>query len=469
MATHVTGRTLLASGFHAPAFGTIETLTDALIVIDGRGTIASVHRPGDADYARIRSEAGAADELVTLGEKTCLLPGFVDLHIHAPQYPQLGRALDVPLELWLQRYTFPLEARYADARFAARAYRTLVDDLLANGTTTAVYFATIHHEATRILAELCLERGQRALVGKVAMDNPDECPDAYRDASPDAAIDGTAALIEAIRALPGNCDGFVRPVIAPRFIPACTDAALDGLGRLAAETGCHVQTHCSESDWQHAYVLRRHAMTDTASLDRFGLLGDRTVLAHAPFVSADDMALIARRRAAIAHCPLSNAYFAGAVFPLREALAKGLRVGLGTDIAGGPSSSMLEGMRAAVMASRMLGTGTDPALPPDRRGRPGAAPVDIAEAFHLATAGGGAALGLPVGTFAAGQHFDAVAIDTGAPNGTIRMFDGRDDDRLGHAGPEDVLPTILYTASRANIAAVWVGGRHVAGSAGTVG
>src|SRR5690606_18411352 len=155
------------------------------------------------------------------------------------------------------------------------------------------------------------------------------------DASPEAAIAGTFEVIDHIRSHAGNRDGRVKPVVTPRFIPSCTDAALEGLGALARECGCHVQTHCSESDWEHGYVLARHGMTDATSLDRFGLLRDGSVLAHGNFLTADDMDLLAARRAAVAHCPVSNAYFAGAVFPLRSALEKGVRVGLGTDISGG--------------------------------------------------------------------------------------------------------------------------------------
>ena len=162
-----------------------------------------------------------------------LLPGFVDLHIHAPQYPQLGNALHVPLEVWLQTHTFPLEARYADLAFAERAYSALVGDLLALGTTTAVFFATIHQEATRLLVDICLARGMRALVGKVAMDDPASCPDYYRDASAGAAIEGTTAFIEYVRGHAANRDGLVLPAITPRFIPSCTDPLLEGLGALA--------------------------------------------------------------------------------------------------------------------------------------------------------------------------------------------------------------------------------------------
>ncbi|MEF0941159.1 guanine deaminase [Rhizobium sp. BR 362] len=447
-------RTLSASGFHAPKRGVIDVLDDVLIEIDAEGVIAAVHRHGDPNYRTIRDARDASGELVTLPAGFYLLPGFVDLHVHAPQYPQLGDALDVPLEVWLQKYTFPLEARYQDAAFARRLYGLLVDDLLTNGTTTAVYFATIHQEATRALVDICLEKGQRALIGKVVMDNADECPDYYRDPSGQEALDGTRALIDYVRGHPDNQEGRVLPVATPRFIPSCTDATLEGLGAIARECGCHVQTHCSESDWEHGYVLARHGMTDTESLDRFGLLGRRTVLAHANFLTAKDMETVRARGAAIAHCPLSNAYFANAVFPLRAALEKGLHLGLGTDISGGPSASMFENARGAILASRMLQSGVDPNLPPSARSTFGPAQIDFRDAFHIATAGGGVALDLPMGQFTPGYQFDAMLIHADAEKGTVRLFEDRDKG-------ERILQKIIYTASRPNIAATWVGGRKV--------
>ncbi|MDC3958951.1 guanine deaminase [Polyangium jinanense] len=453
--TDLRGKTLAGTFFHAPVLGTLEVLEDALVEIDKAGRIATVIRSGDPRHEGARIAASMAGTLVTLPAGCYVIPGFVDLHIHAPQYPQLGKALHVPLEIWL-RHTFPLEARYADAAFARKAYEMLVADLLANGTTTALYFATIHQEATRLLVDICLEKGQRALVGKVAMDNPQECPDFYRDASTEAGLQGTRSLIEYVRTHPANEGGLVHPVVTPRFVPSCTDAMLEGLGVIARECGCHVQTHCSESDWEHGYVLARHGVTDAECLDGFGLLTRQSILAHANLINADDMARIVTRGSGVAHCPLSNAYFSNAAFPLRAALAKGVRVGLGTDISGGPSASMLDACRMAVVTSRMLESGVDPALPPETRGRPSSR-IDIRDAFHLATAAGGDALELPVGRFAPGCHFDAVLVDTTAPNGTIRLFEELDE-------PEDILAKIVYTASRANLAEIWVAGRRVAGA-----
>ncbi len=452
MTSDLRGRTLLCDAFHAPTAGSACRLRDALIDVGRDGVIAAVRLPGELGYDDARAAADRAGTLLRLDGY--LLPGLVDLHVHAPQFRQLGQALDLPLQDWLQRYTFPLEARYADLDFAHRTYAALVGDLLAGGTTTAVYFATLHGPATLHLAELCLASGQRAMVGRVAMDLPELCPDFYRDQDAMAALDGTRALIARIRALPGN-DGLVQPIVTPRFVPACTDALLDGLGVLVREQGCAVQTHCSESDWAHDHVRDRFGRTDAAVLDEFGLLTRRTVLAHGNALTVEDMDRIARRGSGIAHCALSNAYFAGSVFPLRAALARGVRVGLGTDISGGPSASLFDAARMAVAASRMLESGVDPDLPPERRGR-GDSRIDIATAFHLATAGGAAVLDLAVGSFAAGMAFDAIRIDPDAPGGTLRIWGSESD--------ADLLATLLYGTSRANIAAVWTGGR-VAGAA----
>ena len=447
-------RTLLASGFHAPVLGEVDVLTDVLIAIGRKGEIIAVTRPADPGYAEARFAAEASGRLERLPEGSYLLPGFVDCHVHAPQYPQLGAALDVPLEVWLRKYTFPLEARYRDLAFARRAYSLLVADLIANGTTTALYFATVHQDATRVLVDICLEKGQRALVGKVAMDDPETCPDYYRDASVDAALSGTRALIEYVRGHPGNPEGRVKPVVTPRFIPSCTDATLQGLGEIAGDCGCHVQTHVSESDWAHGYVLSRHGITDTESLDRFGLIGRHSMLAHANLLTVADMETLKVRQAAAAHCPLSNAFFAGAVFPLKSALEKGLHVGLGTDISGGPSASMLENCRAAITVSRMLESGTDPGRPPHARGSGIPTRIDFRHAFHVATAGGAKALDLPVGEFSPGYQFDAIVIDTRAKGGSIRLW-----DEFDHG--EGILQKIVFTASKANIGTVWIGGEVV--------
>jgi guanine deaminase len=444
-------RAFLANVLHAPQRGSIEYLPDALIVANAAGTIIAVHAHGSAGHDTLAASHSAAGTLITIPPGKFLLPGLIDLHVHAPQWPQLGLALDLPLEEWLQKFTFPLEARFADLGFAEPAYESLVDALLANGTTTALYFASIHLAATQKLADICLRRSQRALIGRVAMDNPDECPDFYRDASAQAAEADTREFIRYVRAMSGN-DGLILPVITPRFIPSCTDDLLVRLGKLAHETGCHVQTHCSESDWADAFVLERCGIRDTAALERFGLLSRRTILAHGNFISDADVTTILEHGAGVAHCPLSNVYFSDAVFPVRRMLHKGVHVGLGTDISGGASPSILENARQAVIASRMLESGVDTTQVRAERQSPDSR-IDAPTAFWLATAGGGIALDLPLGLFKPGYQFDAIVIDPDTKSGNLRLSPG--------AGPDEILQKIVYHGARANILETWVANRRV--------
>ena len=404
----------------------------------------------DPLYPQKLQQARDSKLLVETHRDCFFLPGLVDLHIHAPQWPQLGKSLHLPLQDWLQNCTFPLEARYADLDFANSMYSSLVDALLANGTTSAVYFATVHAPATLRLAELCVEKGQRAWVGRVAMDEVSQCPDYYRDASTEAGLMQSESSIHAIQAIPGNDTRRVQPILTPRFIPSCTDAMLQGLGELALQHDCAVQTHCSESDWQHAYVMERMGTTDTASLHDFGLLTRQTVLAHANFINDGDMSLINSCGSGVAHCPLSNIYFADSVFPLRKALDKGVRVGLGTDISGGPSASQFDSCRHVISSSRQLESGTDTGKSRQERGVSGTR-VDFIEAFYLATAGGADVLDVPVGKFEVGCHFDALLVDPLVDASNLMYFPDLDSW-------QDLFQKTLYAATRHNIAGVWVDG-----------
>lgn len=446
-------RVVSAQGYTAESKDNVTHFTDTLFCIDGSGTIVDIIQHNDGAFRHVRDAARKAGKLTELSSDQYLLPGLIDLHVHAPQWPQMGKALDKPLEKWLNDYTFPLEARYADVDFARQNYTELVSALLANGTTTAVYFATLHTESSVELARICLAQGQRALVGRVAMDDPSQCPDYYRDETAASAEAETRAFIRAVAELPGNTAKRVLPVITPRFIPSCTDDLLKRLGTVARETGCHVQTHCSESDWEHGYVKERLGKTDTVALRDFGLLTQKTILAHSNHIEDDDADLIKKTGAGVAHCPLSNFYFANAVFPLRAMLDRGLNVGLGTDIAGGHSPSVFDACRHTITASKALNDGVDARIKPEHRGRPGSA-VSFKEAFWLATAGAGGVLELPVGKLEVGYQFDAIVIDTRAAGSDIYIHPAEDQ-------PEDKLQKIIFNARRNNISRVWVDGKAV--------
>lgn len=413
-----------------PSPDRFEIRTDQLVSVGEDGTIDSIRPATGGD--------GADEADVVLGSDVVLLPGCIDTHVHAPQWPQLGTGLDLPLERWLFEYTFPLEARFADVGYATGVWNSMVPTLLSHGTTTVVYHASIHEPATVGLAEACIRHGQRAFVGRVAMDHPDGTPTWYRDASAAAAVAASARSVEAISALADPL-GLVEPIITPRFVPACTDATLEGLGELAAATGARVQTHCSESDWEHGHVIDRYGHTDAHALDGFGLLRDHTVLAHATHLTDDDRSLVAARRSGVAHCPLSNVYFANRPFSAHRALDAGVRVGLGTDVAGGPSPSLLAQCGHAVAASQRLVDEGD-----------AEARIDTVTAFWMATAGGADLLGIDAGLLVPGRQFDAIAVSL-AGLGVDADFDG----------PERVFEKIIRLAGPQDIQRVWVAGRQV--------
>ena len=426
-----------------PTSDTFQVLDDVVIEVVA-GTISAITSAAEFD----------ADVDLLLGDDQVLVPGLIDLHIHAPQWPQLGTALDIPLDEWLFTYTFPLEASFVDEAFAQTVWDSMVPTLLAHGSTTAVYYGSIHNPATTALAETCVKHGQRAFVGRVAMDHPEGTPEWYRDESAADGIAASAASIEAIRALGSS---LVEPIVTPRFIPACTDELLHGLGELAADTNTLVQTHCSESDWEHGYVIDRCAMTDTEALKSFGLLRPSTVLAHAVHLSDSDMAIIANGQAGVAHCPLSNTFFGDAVFPARRAIAAGVLVGLGTDIAGGPSPSLFANAAHAINASRQLEDGVDATVNAEDRGVDQSR-IDAVTAFWMATKGGADVLGKPIGLIEVGRRFDALAVTT-QPFG-----DGTRPGQTAEASAERVFEKIVRLTTAADIHTVWVDGRQVANS-----
>jgi len=443
----------LGTAFTSETPKEVKILKDHLFCINAEGIIETILSPSDPEYQSILSQFADKEHFHRLAGGQYFLPGFIDLHVHAPQWAQTGTALDIPLYDWLNEYTFPLESKFADPDFAQTIYSNLVDTLLANGTTTVMYFATIHKETSLLLAKLCVEKGQRGLVGKVVMDDPQANPDYCRDASPQVAIEDTEAFIVAVQELNKSAKQGVYPVVTPRFIPSCSDEALKGLGQLAAKYNTHIQSHCSESDWAHGFVKERFGKNDAFALNDFGLLTEKAVMAHCNFLDDDDARLFAETGTAIAHSPISNAYFANSVLPVSHLQNMGVEIGLDTDLSGGFSPSLYDNIRQAVMSSRMLEDGVNPRLSAEERGLP-ASRITVNEAFYLATAGGGQSLSLPVGRLAPGYAWDAQVIDTKIQTARLPIFN--EDEDL-----KDVFQKILYLTRPENIREVWVQGCKV--------
>lgn len=428
----------------------VKVFENCLFCISETGMISAIISPEEKDYKTIIQEYSEKNKFQELAQGQYILPGFIDLHIHAPQWAQTGTALDLPLYEWLNTYTFPLEAKFSDEQFAERVYSDLVSQLIKNGTTTALYFATVHRKSSLRLAEICSEKGQRGLVGKVVMDDQEQNPDYYRDATTDEALAETELFIQEVLELNKRTPQGVYPVVTPRFIPSCTDNSLKGLGALAAKYDVHIQSHCSESDWAHSFVQERFGKNDAFALNDFGLLTEKAVMAHCGFLSDEDMDLFAKKGTAVAHCPISNAYFGNAVTPIARLLNDfQVETGLGSDISGGFSPSLFDNIRQAVMSSRMLEDGVDKDCCSEKRGVSGAS-ITLNEAFYLATAGGGESLSLPIGKLEVGYAWDVQLVDSKK----LPIF-SKDEPLM------TIFQKILYLSRPENIDEVWIQGEKV--------
>ncbi|OAT13499.1 hypothetical protein BDBG_17831 [Blastomyces gilchristii SLH14081] len=405
-------------------------------------------------------------------------PGFIDSHIHAPQYPNSGIFGSSTLLDWLETYTFPLESSFGNKdnpseapQSAHTAYNRVVSKTLSHGTTCAAYFATIHVPATNLLATICHTKGQRALVGRVCMDNHDLCPDYYRDNSTASSLAATKATIAHIHTLDPSST-LIRPIITPRFAPSCTPAALSQLGALAASTSppTPIQTHISENLNEISLVaeLFPTAKSYADVYDSAGLLTPHTILAHAVHLSADERALVAARRSAVAHCPASNSAIGSGLCPVRELLDDGITVGLGTDVSGGWSPSILEAVRQACLVSRLVRFGNTSAAAAGGTGN-GREKISVEEGLYLATRGGARVVGLQdvIGGFEVGMYWDAQMVEIGeqvdACGDCSRGGNTSNVDVFGWESWEEKIAKWVWNGDDRNVKAVWVAGRLVHG------
>lgn len=407
----------------SPALGKLDiTPGGYLVAQDGR--IRGVYAALPECYA------GAPVE--EYGE-ALILPAFCDLHLHAPQYPMLGTGMDLPLLDWLNTYTFPAEARFADPDYARDVYRKLAAELIENGTTRVCMFSSLHTEATWILMEELERAGVTGYVGKVNMD---------RNGLPGVLQEETAESICETERWLERCGDFthVRPILTPRFTPSCTDELMAWLGRKVAETGLPIQSHLSENDREVAWVRELHPDCDQywESYRKFGLWNDRTLMAHC--VWSDERERDAMRKAGVTvvHCPDSNVNVCSGTAPIRAMLQEGLKVALGTDIAGGDHISMFDAVTAAIRASKVRQM-TDPTRPDF---------LTVAEAWYLGTSAGAAFFGDAPG-FAPGNALHAIVLSD-------------DDLPQSHPlSPAERLERCMYRRQKDAVRAVWSDGRKV--------
>lgn len=331
----------------------------------------------------------------------CIVPGLTDLHLHAPQYDFRALGMDMELLEWLEKNAFPQEARFSDGGYAKKAYSIFAEDLKRSATTRACIFATQNVAATEILMDILEKTGLETFVGKVNMDR--NCPDYIVEKSAAESVAATRRWLEAVSGRYTR----TKPILTPRFIPACSDGLMEGLGRLQTENFLPVQSHLSEnlSEIEWVKALCPEASCYGQAYARFGLFGGgvKTVMAHCVHSSDEEIDLMKRRGVYIAHCPASNTNLISGVAPVRRYLENGMNVGLGSDIAGGASLSIFRAMTDAVQVSKLRWRLLDQSLKP----------LTTEEAFYLGTKGGGSFFGR-VGSFEPGYEFDAVVLDDGS-------------------------------------------------------
>ena len=333
-----------------------------------------------------------------------IFPGMVDLHVHAPQHAFRGMCMDLELMDWLNQYTFPEEEKYADLAYAEKAYGMFVDALKKGATTRACVFATRHRPATELLMQLMEESGLVSFVGKVNMDR--EASEALTESSADISAYTTIGWINAVKDKFRN----TKPILTPRFIPCCTDKLMEELREIQMAYGIPVQSHLSESKGEIAFVksLRPDDPFYGDSYNDYDLFGKnddihtdvKTVMAHCVWSTNEEVELMHKNGVFVAHCPASNMNLTSGIAPIRKYLDRGLKIGLGSDIAGGHSDSIFRAITDAIAVSKMYFRMVDETVKP----------LVFPEVFYLATKGGGAFFG-KVGSFEEGYEFDAVIMD----------------------------------------------------------
>ncbi len=360
-----------------------------------------------------------------------ILPGLVDLHVHASQYAYRGLGMDMELLDWLGKNAFPEEARFADPEYAAAAYGVFADELARSATTRACIFATVHRPATLLLMERLEKAGLRGFVGKLNMDS--NCPDDLRETTEESLAETRRWLEESA--------GFsaVRPAITPRFIPSCSEKLMNGLGELQRQFGAAMQSHLSEnlSEIEWVKQLRPKARFYGEAYSRPGLFGGEcpTVMAHCIWSGEEERALMRERGVFLAHCPQSNMNVSSGITPVRTWLNEGQKAGLGSDVAGGAHLSIFRAMTDAIQCSKLRWRLVDGSL----------AALTLPEALYLATKGGGEFFG-KVGSFEPGYEFDAIVMDDSALPTTRRCTLAERLERV--VWLSDGLPLAKYVAGR---------------------
>ncbi len=356
---------------------------DGLLVVAGGKVQAA------GDYATLAPTLPPGTQVTDYRGKI-VMPGFIDAHVHYPQTDMIASPAPGLLP-WLEQYTFPTERQFADPAHGAQVAEFFLDELLRNGTTTAMVYCTVHPQSVDAFFTASEGRGLRMIAGKVMMDR--HCPDFLCDTA-ERGAEETEALIQR-----WHKKGRSLYAITPRFAPTSTEAQLQLAGELARKyPDTFLQTHVSENKEECAWVktLFPQARSYLDVYDQYGMMRPRAVYGHCIWLDEADRARMAETKAAAAVCPTSNLFLGSGLFDFEQADKSGMLLSLATDVGGGTSFSMLQTMNEAYKVARLKGS----YLPAMRM-------------FYLATLGAARSLHLEdtIGSFAAGREADFIVLD----------------------------------------------------------
>ncbi|XP_061116429.1 guanine deaminase [Conger conger] len=424
---------------HSTQNAALEILEDTILGVDTEGRIAFISTA--AELGTLSKTWGfRISDVRHLGPRF-FMPGLVDTHIHASQYSYSGTALDMPLLQWLNTYTFPTEVNYKDLDFAHDVYTKVVKRTLRNGTTAACYFATIYTDSSLLLGEIADKYGQRALVGKVCMDRNQAVP-VYQESVDHSCKETKRFIGELLKRKYAR----VRPIVTPRFALSCSASLLGHLGEIAKNNDLHIQSHISET--KDEVDLVKQLFPDSESYadvyHKHNLLTNKTVMAHACHLTDSELKLFKDTGTSIAHCPNSNISLCSGMLDVQRVLKHNVKLGLGTDVAGGYSPSMLDAIRRTLDTSKILSI-----QDPKHKA------LTFEEVFRLATLGGSEALSLhkQTGNFEVGKDFDALLINPVVSDSPFDVFPSE--------GPKVILEKFLNLGDDRNIEEVYVAGKKV--------
>jgi len=366
-----------------------------------------------------------------------ICPGFVDVHNHLPQYAFAGIG-EKELLPWLEKYTFPREKMFKDKKVAKKSAELFFKDLLKNGTTTTMTYITIHKSATDIAFKEAKKAKIRAVIGKVMMDQ--NSPKFLQEKT-EKSLKESVELIEKWHGVNGR----LFYVLTPRFAITCSMELMKKLGEIAEEEGTYIQTHLAENQNEIAFTkkLFPKAKTYTDVYNQAGILGPKTIMAHCVYLSDSERALLKSTQTKVAHCPTSNRFLTSGMMPFRKYDKEGFEMGLGTDVAGGYSLSMLNEMKEAIETSKTLYRSSN-----EKSGKP----MTLAEAFYLATLGGAKVLSMQnqIGSLDKGKKADFLVIDH-------NLSDPFRDKSI-YMKPDQILSKVIYRGGEKNVKHVYIQG-----------